>query len=520
MKEIIQKKIRTHFTSSTLPALIFGAIGGILTGCAVTLYKFFAKGAVALSEGIFLFLKLTPWFLLPMIVLLFGVATFLTRIYRKESDLQGGGIPSSIGTQRGLFSFHWIKSAVGSFFLSLLSFLFGVPLGTEGPSVLLGTALGAGTVSLANEKYKPWKRFSMTGGASAGFAVATGAPISGIFFAVEESHQRISPLIVLTATVSVLTAEITAALISPLFGVDFSLFSLQNIPALPLSSLWIALVLGILLGLFSVAFLKFYTLLNALIKTKLGKVKQNIKIFLVLVLTLIFGLFSENFISTGHHLLNEFFTVSFPFFTLIFIILIRSLLTLSANISGITGGIFLPLLAIGGAVGSLAFSLFASLGGKEELLSFFICLGICGCIAGMMKMPLTAILFGVEALGLSSNLLFLILVCALSYTIPESLGEDSISERVLETKKEALHLKTSLIEKEIEIQISPDAFAVGKEIRDILWPDGTFVLSVKKTGPDSHLLSAGDLLSVCLKTYDEERTMEELNSICLQCKGE
>ncbi len=513
MKETIQNKIRIHFLSSTLPALIFGAISGVLTGLVITLYKFFAKQAVALSEGFFLFLKLTPWFLIPALALVFGVSLILSRIYRKEPDLQGGGIPSSVGALQGLFSFRWIQTAVGSFFLSLVAFLFGVPLGTEGPSVQLGTALGAGATEYAPEKYKPWKRFSMTGGASAGFAVATGAPISAIFFAIEEAHQRISPLIVLTATVSVLTAQITSSLLSPLFGVELALLPSQNIPAFPLSSLWIALVVGILFGAFSVLFLKFYSLLHRLIKGKLKRVKQSIKIFLVFALTLAAGMFSENFISTGHHLLTELFTLSLPLLPLLLIIIIRSALTLSANISGITGGIFLPLLAIGGTVGALIYRIFSLFGGKEELLPFLLCLGICGCIAGMMKMPLTAILFGVEALGLSSNLLFLVLVCTLSYAIPESLGEESIGERVLETKKEALILKTTRIEKELELTVDPDAFAVGKEIRDIFWPNGVFILSVKKASPESTLLSHDDTLLVRLTTYDEEKTMTELQAI-------
>lgn len=513
MNEKIQSKIRIHFLSSTLPALIFGAISGILAGLAITLYKFFAKEAVALSGGLFLFLKLTPWFLIPILFLLFGVSLILTRIYRKEPDLQGGGIPSSVGALQGLFSFRWIQTAVGSFFLSLISFLFGVPLGTEGPSVQLGTALGAGTVENAPKKYKPWKRFSMTGGAVAGFSVATGAPISAIFFAIEEAHQRISPLIVLTSTVSVLTAQITAGLISPLFGVELALLPSQNIPTFPLSSLWIALVVGILMGLFSFLFLKFYSLLHRLIKGKMKRVKQNIKIFSVLSLTLVFGVLSQNFISTGHHLLEELFTKSLPFLPLLLIILIRSFLTLSANISGITGGIFLPLLAIGGAVGALIYRIFALFGGKEDILPFLLCLGICGCIAGMMKMPLTAVLFGVEALGLSTNLLFLVLVSALAYAIPESLGEASIGEKVLETKKESLILKTELVEKEIEFTVDSDAFAVGKEVRDIFWPNGAFVLSIKKTFADSPLLSPGDILLIRITTYDEEKAISELDEI-------
>ena len=215
------------------------------------------------------------------------------------------------------------------------------------------------------------------------------------------------------------------------------------------------------------------------------------------------------FISTGHHMIAEFFhhTPSLLFLGVIF--LVRSLLTLSANCVGVTGGIFLPLLAIGSTAGAM---LGKALGVGEELAPLFLVFGISGCIAGMMKMPLTAILFGVEALGLSQNLFPLILVCIFAYAIPESLGEDSIGECVLERRKELLQHGKAYTEEEREVAVEHGAFAVGKEIRDIFWPDGVRVLSVKKAG-EGHLLSADDVLLIRISTYDQEKTTEELEHI-------
>ena len=72
---------------------------------------------------------------------------------------------------------------------SYIAFFTGLPLGNEGPSVLIGTALGRGTNNLFN-RTPAWDRYVMTGGAAAGFAVATGAPATGIIFALEEVHKR------------------------------------------------------------------------------------------------------------------------------------------------------------------------------------------------------------------------------------------------------------------------------------------------------------------------------------------
>lgn len=503
-----KKEIGTHLASSVLPALGFGAVSGALAGTVVTLYKYFAKIAVSGSSALFALMKERLWILPLAVAAAFAVALLLTWVYGKEPDLQGGGIPASIGTLRGLFRFHPIKNAVGSFLLSLVSFLFGVPLGTEGPSVQLSTALGAGAARYAPKKWRAWERFSMTGGASAGFSVATGAPISGIFFAVEEAHGRISPLIVLTAVVAVLFAELFAYALSPLLGVDVALFDLENFPALPLSQFWKPLLAGLFMGVVAYLFLKLYHLVDQLLRKK-WRAPQQVKIFSVFCATLLAGLVSAEFISTGHHMIAEFFHHTPSLLFLGAILLVRSLLTLSANCTGITGGIFLPLLAIGSTAGAILGKL---LGAGEELAPLFLVFGIAGCIAGMMKMPLTAILFGVEALGLTQNLLPLILVCIFAYAIPEALGEESIGECVLERRKELLCEGKTLTEEESEYTVEADSFAVGKEIRDIFWPDGVRVLSVKKAD-HGHLLAPGDLLLIRVSTFDEKKTAEELEHI-------
>ena len=129
-------------------------------------------------------------------------------------------------------------------------------------------------------------------------------------------------------------------------------------------------------------------------------------------------------------------------------------------------------------------------------------------------MPLTAVLFGVEALGLSHKLLPLILVCTLSYAIPEAFGEESVGEHALERRKENLRRGKTFSEEETEILVEEGAFAVGKEIRDIFWPDGVRVLSVRKQDEACHLLCEGDVLLIRLGTYDREKAMDELSHIC------
>lgn len=178
-------RYKNFFINLIFPAVIFGSLTGVLTSVVITLYKWCAAHVIAFSEAGYHYMREHLWVVLPVLLALAGVAFLFSWIYRRIPNLQGGGIPTSIGILRGSLPCRWLSNLVGLFFLSLTSFLIGVPLGNEGPSVQMGTAIGKGSVSPMAKKHRAWKRYSMTGGACAGFSIATGALISGILFAIE-----------------------------------------------------------------------------------------------------------------------------------------------------------------------------------------------------------------------------------------------------------------------------------------------------------------------------------------------
>ena len=88
-------------------------------------------------------------------------------LHKHIPECRGGGIPRSEGVLRGVLSFRWLKTLLGTFFGSMLSFVCGLPLGSEGPAVLMGTSVGKMCVP---KKRSMWNRYVMTGGAGAGAA--------------------------------------------------------------------------------------------------------------------------------------------------------------------------------------------------------------------------------------------------------------------------------------------------------------------------------------------------------------
>ena len=515
-------KYKNYFINLIFPAVIFGSVTGILTAVVITLYKLCAKHVIAASEAGYHFLRENLLWVIPVLAVLVGVAFLFTWIYRRAPHLMGGGIPTSIGMLRGILPCRWISNLVGLFFMSLTSFLIGVPLGNEGPSVQMGAAVGQGSVRTMAKKHRAWNRYSMTGGACAGFSIATGAPISGVLFAIEEAHQRISPMILIVAATSVLAGGITTDILAPLFSVSTSLFPKLDLITLHAKDIWIPLAVGIVMGLFAVLFLRYYTVVSALWKKKLKSVPLAWKIFSVFALTVLFGLVSYSFISTGHELILHLFEARQTLLMLLLILVVRSTLTLFANTNGITGGIFLPLLTLGAVAASVMGQIFSHLFGLgEPYYVLIMVLGITGCIAGMMKMPLTAIVFAVEALSCYDNILYVIIVAVTAFIITEIFGAHSINDTVLEDRAHAQNEGKKFRVIDTFVTVQPGAFAVGKQIRDIFWPRNLFVLSVqhgKKHGAevDEHggkEIREGDILHVRYSTYEEEKTAEELMDI-------
>ena len=128
----------------------------------------------------------------------------------------------------------WIQSIFALYISALITFLVGVPLGNEGPSVQMGAAVGKGNSRLLKKNRLAWERYFMTGGACAGFAIVTGAPLSGIMFALEEAHRRFSVALFSVASFSVLFGTVTYRYLAFFFHTDIKFLDLTISETLPM----------------------------------------------------------------------------------------------------------------------------------------------------------------------------------------------------------------------------------------------------------------------------------------------
>ena len=514
----MKQKRLTYMKNIILPCFLLSALTGIITGGLIFLFKIAASWVIGRSEEIYAFVRTYPVYLPLLLVgaVLLGVLTWL--ILRHAPHCRGGGIPTAVAILRGLIPFHWIKSIFLLFASAMMSFLVGVPLGNEGPSVQMGTAVGRGTVHVAANKHRAWDRYIMTGGACAGFAAATGAPLTGIFFAFEEAHRRFSPMIFMSAATAVVASSTVMNALCGATGINPSLFDIRLEISLSLLHLYAVLVVGLVCGLCAVLFTKLYRAMRALLRKGLARVPFLCQILIIFVAVSLIGVVSAACIGSGHGLIEELLEGHGVWYLLILYACVRAIFLIVANNVGITGGLFVPSLAFGAILGALCARAMIAVGIlPEEYYVIMVIVGMASFLGASSRTPITAIMFAAEALCGFSNLLPIALGVTVAFLVIETVGLPAFNDTVIEGKVEAEHAGKTPQIVDAHFTVQPGSFAVGKEIRDILWPPTCVILSVEKSAEGKQNaepgLSADDILHVHYQTYDPLRTVELLEDL-------
>ncbi len=507
-----------YIKSQLFPCLAFSAITGAATGIVIFLFKIASSYVIEQSQIIYGIARKDPSQLIWLVLGAAAVGLTSALILTLNKNSRGGGIPTSVAILRGLIGFSWVKNLFGLFPSALLTFFGGVPLGTEGPSVQMGTAIGRGTIELFGKKHKGWDRYIMTGGACGGFAVATGAPLTAIIFVFEEVHRRFSPLLFMTAAMTVGTAEAVMHLLSSFTGVSPYLFDIEPAAALPLKYIWVAVMIGIICGISAILFTHLYSGIGELIKKKLAKLPFVLKMLFIFVLVALLGFISSDFIGSGHGLIESLIEGKGVWYLLILCFGIRAVLLMFANNIGVSGGLFVPSLTFGALIGALFSKLVSALGiFPKEYFIIPVIIGMASFLAATSRIPITASAFALEALGGLTNSLSITAGVTLAFLIIEIWGVESFQDTVISEKVKVYNDGKTSSTVDEKVTVMHGSFAQGKEIKNILWPPSCTVLSVQKPegAGERHgaHLEEGDILRIHYSTYDHAATRTALEAI-------
>ena len=515
MKEIKTSKIKTKL----LPYIFFPVIVGIISGALIFLFKVTSGAVMSYSSKIYGFVRENPTYL-PLLILGAAVlGTVAAIILKSAKECRGGGIPTAVASIKGLIPLKWIQGSLFLFCSALLTFLCGVPLGNEGPSVQMGAATGKFSSRFSKKNRLAWERYLMTGGACSGFAIATSAPIAGIVFALEEAHRRFSTTIFAVASIAVLTGSITHSLLSSLFDIDTTFFNITASEILPMKYFWAAIIIGAVCGVASLLLTSAYRASKKLSNGKAKRIPHSAKIIIIFAFTAVLGFFSANFIGTGHSIIDEIIEGKAVWYALLLAFFARAVLMIFANSEGVSGGLFIPTLAFGAMIASLLTDAFVALGIIDGIYYvILVVVGMASFLSASMRTPITAIIFAAEAFAVTGNILPIIIGVIISYAVAEISGKISFTDTVIESRVEAAHRGKKPIIVYSHMTVQKGAFADGMETKDILWPPTCAVLSIDRNLSkfEHHSVQeirAGDDLHLHYQTYDPDETLRALSAI-------
>ncbi len=356
---------------------------------------------------------------------------------------KGSGVSQIMGFLRHKKVPMNIKVGLVKLISGIIAIGSGFPLGPEGPSVQMG-----GSVAWQMAKWlkapTAFRRVIVAAGGGAGIAAVFSAPLGGFVYAIEELLNSARPVILLLVIITTFIADSSADIIQALGldpkagGFDFNLgFLIQkeydpSVFFLPIDFIYLVL-LGIIIGIFAELYSR-YVLLMQNIGKKWYKNKFVLKMSICgLILGSIYS-----FLPSTFHNLDELQKIIAEQNTSIgialLVVLVLFITTGLAAASGAPGGLFYPMLTLGGSIGLIMKSWVEIATGHAP--STYIFAGMGAFVAGCSRTPITAMFL---AFALTKNLLIMkpvLISCIASFMIARAFNEESIYERQIQIELE------------------------------------------------------------------------------------
>lgn len=495
-----------------------GILCGIVSGLLVVAYRIGMEKTVEFSRWVMAQLHLNLWLILPWLAAALVVGLATAWMVKRVPMASGSGIPQVSGVVIHGLTMKWQEVLPVRFLGGFLAGLFGLSLGREGPSIQIG-ASGAQFVVHRLRKGRRndfQEHYVVTAGAAAGLSAAFSAPLSGMMFALEEVHRSFSPMVLISATAASLTADFVSKYCIGMRPVlDFI-----TMPQLPLHEYWWMIPLGIVAGL--LGSLTNRSLLG--FQTLYTYVPQRWRTTIALLIALPVGYFLPQVLGGGASLIALSEHAQTGIGMLLLLLVVKILFTSTSFGSGMPGGIFMPILAIGalggGICGSLARDMLAI---PQEIVPLFAVCVMAGTLSAAVKTPITAILLTVEMTGSLVHMLpvagaafIALLVSDMTHTKP--IYAALLQRYIAQNGKDQAtftHVGSGVMEFPIEMGCPVD----NHRVRDVAWPSGCLLVGLRRGEQEivprgDTLIRAGDYIIVLFSGEEERHIRQSVGALC------
>ena len=374
----------------------------------------------------------SPWGLGVILVPVAGALVVAWLVKNFAPEAKGHGVPEvmdAIYYNEGRIR---PRVALVKSLASAISIGSGASVGREGPIVQIGSAFGSTLGALFPMSVSD-RVTLIAAGAGAGIAATFNAPLGGIVFAIELLLVSVNARnIMLLTTATVVATQISHYLLGTTPSFDIPSLEIPDFHLLNNWGLPVFAVLGALIGLLSVAFIRgLYAMedvFDALpgdyyLHHSLGMLCVGIMMYLMLQYSgqyYVEGVGYATIMAILQGVLSD------PWF-LILLTALKLLATCLSLGSGASGGVFSPALFMGATGGAAFGHLCAALyPGLDIAIPVFAIAGMAAAVAGSTGAVLTAIIMLTEMTMDSSITMALAIACAAAYVVRKSIMQDSI----------------------------------------------------------------------------------------------
>lgn len=329
-------------------------------------------------------------------------------------EAAGSGVPEIEGALLHERPVFWKRLIPVKFFAGILALSAKMVAGREGPTIQMGGNIGA---MLGQFFRMPQSRVDtlIAAGAAAGLAAAFNAPLAGVLFVMEEMRNQFNysftdfKMVIIGCVMATITLHL---LVGSGPAIVMDVFTLPN-----LNDLWLFLVFGIVVGISGLVFNK--ALLMSLSKVDRLSIKQ--RLFYILSIGFLVGVLASTYpdaVGGGYTIISETFSEAPSLLILCSLFTVRFITTMLCYSSGVPGGIFAPMLALGTLLGLFYFQCLSLVFVDSSIQpGMFAVAGMGGLFAATVRSPITGVILIVEMTQNYSLILPLMITCITSTTV-------------------------------------------------------------------------------------------------------
>lgn len=375
----------------------------------------FTDDHLNISDILYLVSKYLILFIITTIIL-----NVVSEIVKKYPTTSGSGLPQTRALLEKKMEYKSpFKNIVAKFFGGILSISSGLSFGREGSSVQMGSLIGyIFGKSLKVEKEND--NYLIAAGAGAGISAAFTAPLASSIL-ILESLRNDNTSNIKKLTISTLLSGLCAGIVA-IYFFPTNIYSSITITKPELRQdqlLLVFIIMSIIFALFG----KLFSNLLILIKSKYEGVRQRYDRHYYLLALLICAItFLYPSLIGG----NQAFCIeiiednNFSIIVNMLIITVLSTITILSNATGFPGGLFIPLLSIGGLLGKI----FCIVLSKLDLVSldctgYFVLIGMSVLFISVVRTPLTGFILISEMTGNYDVMIPTLITGIMAYIITE-----------------------------------------------------------------------------------------------------